>query len=162
MKCRALSRGPREPDREQRLGGALSIYNFGTYRTGNFVSPTQVDNDGPFEVIDVGTGTFAIDMGQMAFVDLRQILITGDSFVGRQSMLQNRGDSRGPNMSCSLFDGCLTGTGIFAQVRLQFTHVTGTIVGTVSGGSTPTSNCYAELAALLTLEGRIPTGRNLR
>ncbi len=120
---------------------ALSVYNFGTYRTGSFISPTQADNDGPFEVIDVGAGTIAIDMGQMAFVDLRQVLITGDAFVGRQSMLQIRGDSRGPNMACSLFDGSLTGTGIFAQARLQFTHVTGAIVGTVSGGSTPTINC---------------------
>ena len=120
---------------------ALSIYNFGTYRTGNFISPTQIDNDGPFEVIDVGGGTTAIDMGQMAFVDLRQVRITGDAFVGRQSMLQIRGDTRGPDVACSLFDGSLTGTGIFAQTRLQFTHVTGTIAGTVSGGSTPTSNC---------------------
>ncbi len=58
---------------------ALSIYNFGTYRTGSFIAPTQEDNDGPFEVIDVGGGDYAIDMGQMTFVDLRQVLITGNA-----------------------------------------------------------------------------------
>jgi hypothetical protein len=120
---------------------ALSIYNFGTYRTGNFISPTQVDNDGPFEVIDVGGGDYAIDMGQMAFVDLRQVLITGDAFVGRQSMLQIRGDNRAPNLACSQLDGSLTGTSIFAQTRLQFTHVTGATNGTISGGSELIGNC---------------------
>ena len=138
--ARAVARG-----RGNQIGNnaysALSVYNFGSYRTGSFISPTQLDNDGPFEVIDVGGGTTAIDMGQMAFVDLRQVLITGDAFVGRQSMLQIRGDSRDPIRACSLFDGSLTGTGTFAQARLQFTHVTGAIAGSVSGGSTPIGNC---------------------
>jgi hypothetical protein len=30
--------------------------NFGTYRTGSFIAPTQPNNDGPFETVSVGSG----------------------------------------------------------------------------------------------------------
>ncbi len=68
------------------------MFNFGTYRTGSFINPTQPDNDGDFETISVGGGDFAVDIGQMSFIDLRQVLVTGNVSVGRNSMLQIRGD----------------------------------------------------------------------
>ncbi len=109
------------------------MFNFGTYRTGSFLSPSQPDNDGPFETISVGTGVVAVELGQMAFVDLRQVEVTGNLLVGRQSMLQVRGDNVGTSETCSLIDGDVSVFGFHSSARLRFVDVTGTVSGDISG-----------------------------
>ena len=137
--ARAVARGQGNTIDNNGYAG-VEVFNFGTYRTGSFISPSQVDNDGDFETIDVGGGSFAVDIGQMAFVDLRQVLVTGNVFVGRQSMFQIRGDKIAPK-ACSQIDGDLTATGIFAVGRLDFAHVTGAVSGTIAGANEPIGNC---------------------
>ena len=57
----------------------LGVYNGGNYRTGWFLTAaTLPNNNGPFETVEVGaTGDLAVDMGQLSFVDLRQVLVGG-------------------------------------------------------------------------------------
>ena len=124
----------------------ISVFNFGTYRTGSFISPAQVDNDGDFETInDGGVGTLAVEIGQMSFIDLRQVLIAGDVTVGRKSLLQIRGDDRDPDKFCSQIAGDLDLQGKDAQANLRFTHVTGSIIDGADtlrdGGSTAKAVC---------------------
>ena len=120
----------------------IEVFNFGTYRTGSFIVPTQANNDGPFETISVGaSGVVAVEIGQMSFIDLRQVLITGNVNVFRQNMAQIRGDNVGPDLFCSQIDGDLSASSTFAQARLRFTHVTGATNGTIGGDNEPIGNC---------------------
>ena len=140
---RAVVRGKGNIIRNNDYAG-VEVFNFGTYRTGSFITAVgQIDNDGPFEIIDVGaTGDIAADISQMSYLDLRQVLITGDVFVGFKSMLQLRGDGIGPSVNCSLLNGNLTATATQALARLrQSVHVTGVISGTVEGVSVGIGSC---------------------
>ena len=111
----------------------IEVFNFGTYRTGSFLTPTRPDNDGPFETISVGSGVIAVEIGQMSFVDLRQVEVTGNVSVGRQSMLQVRGDDVGDNKTCSDIDGDLSVFGFNSGARLRFVNFNGTASGTIVG-----------------------------
>ncbi len=142
---RAVARGQSNTISNNGYAG-IEVFNFGTYRTGSFIVTTQPDNDGPFETISDGAfETVAVDIGQMSFIDLRQVMITGDVIVGRKSMLQIRGDNRDPDKFCSQIDGVLNVNAKDAQARVQFTHVTGAInVGAdalIDGASTGTGSC---------------------
>ncbi len=139
---RAVARGQSNTISNNPYAG-IEVFNFGTYRTGSFIVPTQPNNDGPFETISVGaSGVIAVEIGQMSFIDLRQVLITGDVSVGRKSMVQLRGDGLGPSVNCSLLDGNLTATATQALARVRsHVHVTGVISGTVDGASEPIGNC---------------------
>ena len=121
----------------------IAVYNFSTYRTGSFIGAAQPNNEGPFEDIDVGAdGLVAVDIAQMSFADLRQVLITGNVTVRRKSMLQIRGDFLGPVRVCSQIDGNLIATAILAQARVRFTNVTGSITGAfVDGDPIPFGVC---------------------
>ena len=81
----------------------------------------------------------AVDIGQMSFVDLRQVTVTGDIFVGRQSMLQTRGDNVGPNQQCSTITGNITVFGFNSSARLRNTLVDGNLFGGPfeTGGACP-------------------------
>lgn len=139
---RAVVRGKGNIIRNNDYAG-VEVFNFGTYRTGSFITAVgQIDNDGPFEIIDVGAnGVVAADIAQMSYLDLRQVLITGNVFVGLKSMVQLRGDGI-PIVNCSLLDGDLTVTATQALARLtSHVHVTGTISGTVDGASELIENC---------------------
>ena len=139
---RAVVRGQGNIIRNNDYAG-VEVFNFGSYRTGSFITAVgQIDNDGPFEIIDVGaTGDVAAEIAQMSYLDLRQVLVTGNVFVGRKSMVQLRGDGI-PIVNCSLLDGDLTVTATQALARLRsHVHVTGTISGTVDGASEPIGNC---------------------
>ena len=76
----------------------------------------------------------------MSFIDLRQVLITGNVDVFRHSMAQIRGDKIAPK-ACSQINGNLNATSTFAQARLDFAHVTGATNGTIGGGNEPIGNC---------------------
>ncbi len=139
---RAVARGRGNIIRNNDYAG-VEVFNFGSYRTGSFITAVgQIDNDGPFEIIDVGlTGDVAAEVAQMSYLDLRQVLITGNVFVSRKSMVQLRGDGI-PIVNCSLLDGDLTVTATQALARLtSHVHVTGTISGTVDGASESIGNC---------------------
>ncbi len=142
---RAVARGQKNTIANNDYAG-IAVFNFGSYRTGSFITPTQVDNDGAFETIDVGGGSLAVEIGQMSFIDLRQVLITGDVSVGRKSLLQIRGDTVLPDKFCSQIDGDLNVEFDDAQARLSFTNVTGAINVTgddalIDGASTGTESC---------------------
>ncbi len=140
---RAVARGQGNTIGNNAYAG-VEVYNFGTYRTGSFISADDPDNNGDFETISVGGGAFAVDLGQMSFVDVRQVYITGDVFVGRQSMFQIRGDNRGADPAdkpCSQIIGELDAGGVNALSRTQWTHVTGGIVGPNTGGNKPIGEC---------------------
>ncbi len=131
--ARAVARGQGNTISDNDYAG-VEVFNFGTYRTGSLLSPSQPDNDGPFETISVGaSGVVAVELGQMSFVDIRQVTVTGNVLVGRQSMLQVRGDSVGDSKTCSLIDGDLTVFGFHSSARLRFVDVTGTVSGDISG-----------------------------
>ena len=107
---------------------AIEVFNDASYRTGTFL--TEAGNpDGlfPFEVIDQGTGQFAVALGQMSFVDLRQVTVTGEIFVGFHSMLRMVGDRVGSDQACSTVDGNITADVILALVWLRTVNVTGSV-----------------------------------
>lgn len=107
---------------------AIVVYNDGNYRTGDFLSSTDAPNNAlPFEIIEQGAGSVAVELGQMSFVDLRQVQITGSVTVGHKSMLQIRGDNVGPDLRCSNIDGDLSVGGLSALARLRNTNVNGTV-----------------------------------
>ena len=107
---------------------AIAVFNDSSYRTGTFVNTADNPNNlFDFEEIDQGTGQVAVGLGQMSYVDLRQVMVTGLITVGHHSMLQIRGDNVTPNKKCSEVDGNITANGIFAVVRLSAVHVTGSV-----------------------------------
>ncbi len=138
--ARAVARGQGNTIDNNDYAG-IEVFNFGTYRTGTFISEDDPDNNGVFETISVGaSGIIAVELGQMSFVDVRQVFITGNVDVGRKSMLQIRGDKIAPK-ACSQIAGDLNATGIFAVGRLDFAHVTGATNGTIVGVNEPIGNC---------------------
>jgi hypothetical protein len=107
---------------------AIAVYNGGIYRTGTFLNAADnPDNLFPFEVIDKGTGQHAVELGRIALVDLRQVTVTGQIFVGNNSVLQIRGDNVGPVLPCSTVNGNIDAFGIFSLVRLRNVDVTGVV-----------------------------------
>ncbi len=52
---RAVARGQSNTISNNPYAG-IEVFNFGTYRTGSFIVPTQPNNDGPFETISVEAG----------------------------------------------------------------------------------------------------------
>ncbi len=105
---------------------AIAVFNDSSYRTGTFVNAADnPSNLFAFEEIDQGTGTVAVGLGQMSYVDLRQVMVTGLIDVGHHSMLQIRGDNVTPNKKCSEVDGNIIANGIFAVVSLSKVDVTG-------------------------------------
>lgn len=117
---------------------AIEVFNDGSYRTGTFLNAFDTqDNIGPFEVIEgVGPGKVALDIGQASYVDLRQVHVKGTVFVGRQSMLQVRGDNVLPNQTCSTIEGALSVFGFNSGARLRTTNVTGPTFGLIDGPTT--------------------------
>ncbi|MCP4935048.1 MAG: right-handed parallel beta-helix repeat-containing protein [bacterium] len=113
---------------------AITVYNGGNYRTGNYLNSNDTpDNILPFESIKSGSEGLAVELGQMSFVDLRQVNVIGHILVARQSMLQMRGDNVGPNRECSTVDGNIYVHHLNALARLRDTNVTGGIYGPPSG-----------------------------
>ena len=132
---RAVVRGNRNVIRNNGYA-AIEVFNDGSYRTGTFLNAFDIeDNLGPFEIIEgVGPGKVALDMGQASYVDLRQVNVKGSVFVGRQSMLQVRGDNVGSNLTCSTIDtagGTLSVFGFNSGARLRTTKVTGIAFGLI-------------------------------
>lgn len=111
---------------------ALSVSNDGSYRTGAFLFAEQPDDPGCCELLSIGDreGQIAVDASNMAYVDLRQVHIVGDVFVGRQSMLQVRGDQIDAE-NCSTFDGNLDVSGFNSGAVLRAVE---RIAGGDSGG----------------------------
>ena len=107
---------------------AIEVFNDSSYRTGTFVNAADnPSNLFAFEEIDQGTGQVAVALGQISFVDLRQVMVTGLIDVGHHSMLQIRGDNVPPKKKCSEVDGNITANGIFAVVSLSKVDVTGSV-----------------------------------
>lgn len=108
---------------------AIEVFSSSDYRTGSFLAlGDRLDNEFPFEQIEgVGPGRRAVDIGQASFVDLRQVHVLGSVLVGRQSMLQVRGDDVGPNLQCSTIDtagGVFEVSGRNGLVRLRAVNIT--------------------------------------
>lgn len=110
---------------------AIEVFNDGSYRTGTFLNSEDApDNAFPFEEINAAAGGVAADIGQASYLDLRQVIVRGTIFVGRQSMLQVRGDNVDPDVRCSEVDE-VSVFGFNSGARLQFTKANGPLFGLV-------------------------------
>lgn len=110
---------------------AITVANHSDYRTGTGLNPLDFpDNERDFERIEhaVGGGRAAIDVANSSYGDFRQVHIVGAVGVGRQSMVQVRGDDVAPNLQCSTIT-LPAGTSISISgrnglLRLLFVNVT--------------------------------------
>ena len=124
-RARVVANGNRYRDNPY---AAIAAYNSSTYRTGTFLTAAgDADNLFAFEQIVQGTGQTAVEMGRLSLVDLRQVNVTGQIFVGNHSQLQIRGDRAGPNKTCSSVNGNISASSTFSVVRLRTTQVNGII-----------------------------------
>ena len=84
---------------------AVIVANHGDYRTGTGLNTAEFpDNEFPFEMHRAPGRTRAgwrSTSPTTSYGDFRQVHITGAVFVGRQSMLQVRGDDVLPSRTCS-------------------------------------------------------------
>jgi len=111
---------------------AVAVNGHSDYRTGTALNTVDFsDNELDFERIEhaVGGGRLAIDVNNASFGDFRQVHIVGAVNVGRQSMLQVRGDDVGPNLQCSTITvppggGPVQISGRNGLLRLVFVNVT--------------------------------------
>jgi hypothetical protein len=132
---------------------ALQVVNDGNYRTGSSLNTADFpDGEFPFEIIEHpvgvvdGVARLALDVANGSNGDFRQVHIRGSIQVGRQSMVQIRGDDLGPNRTCSTVDytgGFFQVTGRNGYLRLVFTNVTppAVAVGTPNGQFEGTPVC---------------------
>lgn len=122
---------------------AVAVVNHSTYRTGTGLNAVDFpDNEFAFERIEhaVGGGRLAIDVNNASYGDFRQVHVVGSVAVGRQSMLQVRGDDVTPNLQCSTITvppggGPIQVSGRNGLLRLQFVNVTPPVfsIGTPNG-----------------------------